>query len=111
MLFRKSPLRAWVNFDGTGAIGANMTIRAGFNVASVVKVAAGVWNISFATPMPHADYVVTGQAQDGGGNALFKVHGTPTGAPVSKTVNQVQVTWSGGGSGYDNAHVHALVFA
>jgi hypothetical protein len=44
--------RAWVNFQGTGTV----TIRAGGNVSSVVRVATGAYNIYFTDPMPDNYY-------------------------------------------------------
>ena len=57
--------RAWINFDGTGTIGTNQTIRASGNVASVYKNAAGDYTITFTTAMPDANYAVTLGAQGG----------------------------------------------
>jgi len=51
------PIRAAVNFNGTGANGAK-TIRSQFNVASVVKTANGLYTINFTTAMPDANYIV-----------------------------------------------------
>lgn len=51
--------RAWVNFNGTGTIGANQTIRASGNVSSVFKNGTGDYTINFATAMPDANYVVS----------------------------------------------------
>ncbi|WP_454833299.1 hypothetical protein [Pseudomonas veronii] len=45
---------AWVNFGGTGTV----TLRAGFN-ASVTKVSAGVYRITFLTAMSNSTYAVT----------------------------------------------------
>ena len=48
--------RAWVNFDGTGTIGTNMTIRGSGNVSSVYKNGTGDYTITFTTAMPDANY-------------------------------------------------------
>lgn len=56
--------RAWVNFDGTGAIGADQVIRAGGNVSRVSKTANGTYTIYFTTPMQDANACVTGNACD-----------------------------------------------
>lgn len=50
--------RAWVNFDGTGTIGTNMTIRASGNVSSVFKNATGDYTVNFTNAMPDANYAV-----------------------------------------------------
>ena len=51
---------AWVNFDGTGTVGTNQTLRSGYNVASVYKNAAGDFTISYTTALPTSAYCVTG---------------------------------------------------
>jgi len=51
------PIRAAVNFNGTGAVGVQ-TMRSQFNVTSVDKTAAGRYTINFTTAMPNADYMV-----------------------------------------------------
>lgn len=51
------PIRASVNFDGTGAVGVQ-TIRSQFNVASVTKTGTGAYTVTFTTAMPDANYMV-----------------------------------------------------
>jgi hypothetical protein len=48
--------RAWVNFNGTGTIGVNQTIRGSGNVTSVSKTAAGNYTVNFTSAMPDANY-------------------------------------------------------
>ena len=48
---------AAVNFDGTGALGAQ-TIRSQYNVASVVRTGTGAYTINFAFLMPNNNYIV-----------------------------------------------------
>jgi hypothetical protein len=59
--------RAWVVFDTnknaagtaeTTLTATNRYIRRGGNVASVNRDSAGLFTVTFTTPMPHADYVV-----------------------------------------------------
>lgn len=50
--------RAWVNFDGTGTIGASQTIRGSGNVTSVTKNATGEYTVNFTTAMQDANYCV-----------------------------------------------------
>jgi len=54
--------RAWVNFDGTGTVGTNQTIRASANVASVFKNATGDYTITFTTALPDENYTFSGTA-------------------------------------------------
>jgi hypothetical protein len=53
--------KAWARFDQTG------TIRVAFN-CSVVKDSRGEYTITFDTPMPNANYVITTAADDYGGS-------------------------------------------
>jgi hypothetical protein len=52
--------KAWVNFDGTGAIGTNQTIRSSYNVASVYKGNTGSYRITFTSAQTDNNYCVTG---------------------------------------------------
>ncbi len=73
---------AAVNFDGTGAPGAQM-IRSQYNVSSVVKTGTGAYNIVFTFPMPNSDYIIqcTGMR-----NTTDDVcYGCVTGAPIYGT--------------------------
>ena len=54
--------RAWVNFNGTGTVSTNQTIRASGNVTSVFKNATGDYTITFTTAMPDANFAVSGTA-------------------------------------------------
>jgi hypothetical protein len=58
--------RAWVNFDGTGTTGANQTIRASGNVASVYKNGTGDYTVTFTTAMPDANYAVNATLEQAG---------------------------------------------
>ena len=51
------PIRAAVNFDGTGAVGAQ-TLRSQYNVTSVTKTATGTYTVTFTTAMPNNSYIV-----------------------------------------------------
>jgi hypothetical protein len=68
--------RAWVNFDGTGTTGTNMTIRASGNVASVYKNGSGDYTITFTTAMPDANYatVAMGNGQNSDGNNSYATY-------------------------------------
>ena len=54
----KTTAKAWVNFNGTGTIGTNQTIRSSYNVSSVTKNGTGDYTVNFATPMADANYSV-----------------------------------------------------
>ena len=52
-------VRAWVNFNGQGSIGANQTLNGSGNIASVYKAATGNFTVTFTTAMPDANYAIT----------------------------------------------------
>lgn len=60
--------RAWVNFNGTGTIGANQTIRASGNVTSVLKNGTGDYTVNISTAMPDANYAYFVYARDSAGS-------------------------------------------
>jgi hypothetical protein len=85
--------KAWVNFDGTGATGANQTIRANYNVSSVVKNGVGDYTINFSTPLSSANYAICGTSSHTTSNATNTGFGTsvsihPT---VTPTTNSVRI--------------------
>jgi hypothetical protein len=51
-----APVRAWVNFNGTGTV----AIRASLNVSSITDNGVGDYTVNFTTAMPDADYSVSG---------------------------------------------------
>ena len=55
--------RAWVNFDGIGTDGTNMTIRGSGNVSSVYRNASGDYTINFTDAMEDANYVAMVHSQ------------------------------------------------
>ncbi len=95
------PIRAAVNFDGTGAVGAQV-MRSQFNVASVMKTGTGLYTVNFTTAMPDANYIVqiTGMR-----NIDSQVHGFVLGgASYSASVNttRVKLKFIGGSSSTDD---------
>lgn len=50
--------RAWCRFDGVA-----MTLLGGFNVASVSRVSAGSFLVTFETPLPDANYIILANAR------------------------------------------------
>jgi hypothetical protein len=59
--------RAWVNFDGTGAV----AIRASGNVTSITDNGTGQYTVNFTTAMPDANFSVASAAiNDGVANAI-----------------------------------------
>ena len=54
-----SPVKAWVNFDGTGTV----SIRESFNVSSITDNGTGDYTVNFATALVDANYAVSGIGQ------------------------------------------------
>ena len=48
----ESPIKAWVNFNGTGTV----AIRDGMNVSSITDVGVGIYTVNFMTEMPDVNY-------------------------------------------------------
>lgn len=73
----QAAVKAWVNFDGSGAISSNMTMRGNFNISSVFKNSIGDYTINLAAPLSNANYgVLFGISVDlapTNGQSLFKV--------------------------------------
>jgi hypothetical protein len=84
----KSVAKAWVNFRGDGSNGASATILSSYNVASVVKNGIGDYTISFTTPMPDANYLVTGSA---GSSVNSGMSGISYGVNTSYTANTARI--------------------
>jgi len=84
--------RAWVNFNGTGTV----AIRASGNVSSITDNGTGDYTLNFRTPMPDANYCVTGSTVRRDGRKGLGDFGVRTG---SIAVGSVGVR-SGQGGGY-----------
>jgi hypothetical protein len=63
------PIRAAVNFDGSGGA----VIRSQFNVSSVVHDFLGKYTITFTTPMPDNNYIVSGIGMRGAGERGYLI--------------------------------------
>ena len=90
--------KAWVNFNGTGAI----AIRGSFNVSSLVDNTTGQYTVNFITAMPDANYVIVSISADisvAGIGSIGIISGTgfTTTTAALGTVNS-------GGSWYDQSN-------
>lgn len=95
------PIRASVNFDGQGAVGAQ-GLRSSYNVSSVQKTATGAYTVNFTTAMPNNNYIVhiTGMRNISDASIGF-VQGSGTyGNSVSTSFVKVQF-WGGSGTAKD----------
>lgn len=93
------PVRASVNFNGTGAVGVQ-TMRSQFNVASVNKTSTGKYTITFTTAMPDANYTVqvTGMRDDSSKVAIASIQGNAT-YSSSVTTTSVKIIFFGQNTG------------
>jgi len=95
------PIRAAVNFNGTGAVGAQ-TMRSQFNVASVNKTATGLYTITFTTAMPSADYMVHVTGMRGAAGEVFGFIQGAVAPTTSQTTALVKIGFeSSGGTARD----------
>jgi hypothetical protein len=53
------PIKAWVNFNGTGTV----SIRASSNVSSITDLGVGNYVVNFSSALSDADYVVSATAE------------------------------------------------
>ena len=81
--------RAWVNFNGQGTV----AIRASGNVSSITDNGVGNYTVNFTTPMPDANYSVSGTGSTDGGH-LYTVEICYISSP---TVNAVRIESGTGG--------------
>ena len=66
-----SEIKAWCVFDGTGAIAAEMTLKAGSNVASVLQESSGLYKVTMTNPMPSEHYSVSVDCNPWGTNGAY----------------------------------------
>lgn len=93
--------RAWVNFDGTGAV----AIRASGNVSSITDNGTGVYTVNFTTAMPDANYCFQGN-----GNAA-KVYNEDD-VTVVRTTSALRINAreSGNQSYVDTSQISVAIF-
>lgn len=112
----KGSARAWVNFNGV----TTATIRASYNVSSVVRNAVGDYTINFTNALADANYAVSV-----GGSSYSSTQGIPatvavknggvalTGASATKTTTALGVvgTYGNNGGGFvDLNELHVTIF-
>jgi hypothetical protein len=100
--------RAWVRFDGTGTTGANQTINAQGNVASVFKNATGDYTINFTTAIDDTNYCVVGTGIGTSSQTEFIV--TTAGTTAFNTTS-VRIGTRGGSGGLgDVKNISVAIF-
>lgn len=76
--------KAKVTFNGSGGA----AIIGQYNVASVVRAGAGIYDVTFSNPMPDANYVISGTADDDAAGAETYISRL---AGDTKTVNSCRI--------------------
>lgn len=93
--------KAWVNFNGTGAI----AIRGSFNVSSLVDNTTGQYTVNFITAMPDANYAISGSSGNGNGwgSYDFAQQGAGTATAVGSCRFDTYISQSAGKADVDQA--------
>jgi len=94
--------RAWVNFNGTGAV----AIRASGNVSSITDNGVGQYTVNFTTAMPDTNYApVHGIGRLSTGHTGLLINN------VSFTTSSLQVqSTNSSASGYDLENINVSIF-
>lgn len=107
--------RAWVNFNATGSVSANQTIRASGNVSSVFKNASGDYTINFSTALSDANYtaIVTSSVIAAASTVISNINSTLIGglaesAPTSSAMRLITAGWNG--TAYNPTYVSVAIF-
>jgi hypothetical protein len=100
--------RAWVNFNGTGAV----AIRASGNVSSITDNGVGDYSINFTAAMPDANYSVVGTAKivGGTGGQNIRIHNDAYTTSVTTSAVKIQVTNNGNNATADSEMVNLTIF-
>lgn len=104
--------RAWVNF---GYVASAVSVRASFNVSSVVRNSTGLYTINFTNAFSDTNYSISGACGQGGYNGLTLQTALNDAARGTLTTSATQLTFyvpSGGtGAGlYDPVYANISVF-
>jgi hypothetical protein len=85
----ESPIKAWVNFNGTGVV----AIRASLNVSSITDDAVGNYTINFTTAIADTNYAVVSSSPVAADITKGNVglHGGYDTAATLKTTTQVKI--------------------
>jgi hypothetical protein len=84
--------RAWVNFDGTGALSTNQTIRASGGVTSVAKGGtAGYYTVNLSFTMPDINYAVAVSCNPNGYGGAYGGSGATAAGTNTATAVRIEV--------------------
>jgi hypothetical protein len=99
--------RAWVCF---GYISNQIVVRSSHNVTSVTRLGSGRYRVTFATPMPDANYCWTALARssvDSGQQRIAVIRATSD----AKTAQHVDVSCATAASSFaDSSEINLMVF-
>ena len=101
--------RAWVNFNGTGAV----AIRDSGNVSSITDNGVGDYTVNFTTAMQDANYsaIVSSSSYSTSTNSASPgIKGTVAGGASNKTTSAISVLSYAGNGLYDFAEFNASIF-
>lgn len=101
-------IRAWVLFNGTGAV----AINASGNVSSITDRGVGLYTINFTTPMPDTNYAFAGSVESFGGNNVVAQQSAGLGTPpngTEKAVGSCQIIVAQSAGLADGASISVLV--
>ena len=86
----ESPVKAWVNFNGTGTV----AIRDSMNVSSITDNGVGNYTVNFSTAMPDTNYSAVGSCSIGSPDTypLVVMVNTNISSNASPTTTQFRVT-------------------
>lgn len=102
-----SPIKAWVNFNGTGTVAINDS----FNVSSITDNGAGDYTINFTNTLANANYAVAITTTGRGGDVVA-VHSSDAnfGTPTLKTTQQLRIlATTGGASPTDAEEINVII--
>jgi hypothetical protein len=98
-----SPVKAWVNFNGTGAV----AIRASFNVSSITDNGTGKYSVAFVTNLPDVNFAATATVSRDTGETSARVINIMEGS-ISVSGFNVEVR-AASGSLQDNEIISTII--
>lgn len=101
--------RAWVNFNGTGSISTNQTMRANYNVSSVFKNGTGDYTVNFTSNLTDGNYVSVISVGTSTSADLPIIASTANVAPTASAF-RFSVNNGGSGSARDATYASVVFF-
>lgn len=98
--------RAWVNFNGTGAV----AIRASGNVTSITDNGVGDYTVNFTTAMPDASYAVNATSADLDTANIWNNQAATSSSAGYMTASSVRIATTISGAQGDTAIATVSVF-